>query len=119
MNNERRKRINALVNEVENFTNEVNELHTKVDEAITALNDKVQEMKDNIIGSIEEVRDEEQEYYDNMPESLQGGEKGEMASAAIEHLESAINDLEGLTEMDLPECPDLAEIQSSLEQAGE
>lgn len=26
----------------------------------------------------EELRDEEQDYYDNMPESLQGGEKGQL-----------------------------------------
>lgn len=28
---------------------------------------------------LEEIAEEEREYYDNMPESLQGGEKGERA----------------------------------------
>jgi hypothetical protein len=28
---------------------------------------------------LETIRGEEHEYYDNMPESLQGGEKGEAA----------------------------------------
>lgn len=43
---------------------------------------------------IESCRDEEQEYYDNMPESLQGGDKGSNAESAIESMESAISGIE-------------------------
>jgi hypothetical protein len=43
---------------------------------------------------LETARDEEQEYYDAMPEGLQGGEKGEKATAAIDALESAIGNVE-------------------------
>jgi flagellar biosynthesis chaperone FliJ len=39
--------------------------------------------------------DEEQDYYDNMPESLQGGEKDDTAQSAIDALERA---RDGLTE---------------------
>lgn len=46
---------------------------------------KLQELRDEV----ESLRDEEQDYYDNMPESFQNGEKGEAATAAIEYLESA------------------------------
>lgn len=38
---------------------------------------------------IETIKDEEQDYYDNMPESFQSGEKGDMAQAAIDHLDTA------------------------------
>lgn len=42
------------------------------------------------------ARDDEQDYLDNMPESLQGGEKGELAQAAIDALDEAIDALEGV-----------------------
>lgn len=52
---------------------------------------------------LETVKDEEQEYYDNMPESFQNGEKGQAAEQTISNLEDAhselescINNLEGI-----------------------
>lgn len=42
---------------------------------------------------LENVRDDEQEYYDNMPESFQQGDR---AQTAIDALESAESDLEGI-----------------------
>lgn len=53
---------------------------------------------------LEAIRDEEQEAYDNMPESLQTSQRGEAAESAIgeidsalSSLEEAINSLEGCT----------------------
>lgn len=60
MNNERRKQINKV---------------------IAALSELQSE--------IEEILGDEQDYYDNMPESFQSGEKGEIAQNAISYLESA------------------------------
>ena len=57
---------------------------------ITALQDKLRE----ISSEIETIKDEEQEYYDNMPESLQGGDKGQAAEAAINALDEAYNEVE-------------------------
>lgn len=53
---------------------------------------------DALIEKIDALRDEEQEYYDNMPEAMQGGDKGEKASAAVEQMEQAITDLENVKE---------------------
>lgn len=39
------------------------------------LAEKIRALKDEV----ETLRDEEQDYYDNMPESFQGGEKGDKA----------------------------------------
>lgn len=39
---------------------------------------------------LEAIRDDEQEYFDNMPESLQGSTRGEAAEDAISNLEDAI-----------------------------
>lgn len=43
--------------------------------------------------AIEALRDEEQEYYDNMPENLQGGENGDAASTAIDNMETLLERL--------------------------
>ena len=48
---------------------------------------------------LQEALDEEQEYFDNMPEGLQGGDKGDMAQAAISALEYAIEAMEGLDDV--------------------
>lgn len=39
---------------------------------------------------IEELRTEEEEYYNNMPEAFQDGEKGDSAQTVIEYLDEAM-----------------------------
>ncbi|TRB00441.1 MULTISPECIES: hypothetical protein [Rhizobium/Agrobacterium group] len=54
-------------------------------------------MIDEAKAILETCRDEEQEYYDNMPESFQDGEKGSTAQEAIDALEEAVSSLEDIT----------------------
>lgn len=66
MNKERRKQINALIDELE-----------------------------DILSRIDVIREEENEYYDNMPDSMKDGDKGGAALdavAALEVAQSAIED---------------------------
>ncbi len=49
---------------------------------------------EQVIADIEGFRDDEQEKYDNMPEGLQSGEKGEAMQSAIDAFESAISSAE-------------------------
>lgn len=65
MNKERRKAIADLIEDIE-----------KID-------------FEDIKSRIENIRDEEQEYFDNMPESFQMGDKGQRAEEAISYLEEA------------------------------
>lgn len=65
MNDDRRARIQDLVNRLESIKED-----------------------------LDTIRDEEQEYYDNMPESIQGGMRGEKAEEAIENLEEAYSGIE-------------------------
>ena len=67
MNKDRRKAITELSAELENLRDDI----------------------DNLISRIEGIRDDEQEYYDNMPESFQQGEKGQAAEAAVSALDEA------------------------------
>lgn len=46
------------------------------------------------IAELEEIRNEESDAFESMPESFQNGEKGEKAQNAIEAIEQAIGDLE-------------------------
>lgn len=80
-----------------------------ISDIITKLAD-LEALKSEIQEALENVRDEEQEYYDNMPEGLQGSDRGYAAESAISNLEDAISMLEDL---------DVDSITSSLETAAE
>lgn len=45
-------------------------------------------------GILEEVKDEEQEAYDNLPESFQYGERGEQMQEYIDSMDEAYENLE-------------------------
>ncbi len=60
MNNERRNKLSAIVGELQ-----------------------------DIQSRLEELRDEEREAYDNMPEGLQASEKGDLAGA-VRNLTAAV-----------------------------
>lgn len=50
---------------------------------------------------IERLAEEEREYYDGMPENMQGGDKGTAANEAATNLEEAAEELEELGVDDL------------------
>lgn len=47
------------------------------------------ELLEEAKGILETARDDEQDYFDNMPESFQQGEKGQRAEEVIGNLEEA------------------------------
>lgn len=65
MNNARRKQIDAIISKMEESKSE-----------------------------LENLLEEEQEAYDNMPDSLQDSERGEKAQEAISNLEDAISGID-------------------------
>lgn len=52
---------------------------------------------DDLKAEIESVMEDEQSYFDNMPQSFQDGEKGERAQAAIDALQEAIDGFDAIT----------------------
>lgn len=76
MNKERRAKLSKLQERMQELIEQANQLREDIDA----------------------VRDEEQEYFDNMPESLQNGEKGEKAQAAIDAMDEAVGYLDELTD---------------------
>jgi recombinational DNA repair ATPase RecF len=75
--------------------------------ALKKLQDKVAELRENItedleeiLVAVEEIKGEEEEAYENLPESLQQGQKGDRAQAAITALEELQSGLEELRDFD-------------------
>ena len=52
------------------------------------------------INTLESIRDDEQDYYDNIPENLQYSQRAEDSEAAIENIEEALDLLNELYEAD-------------------
>jgi len=99
MNNDRRKRIDAILKDLEVLTKAIDGLPSV----------------DDLNSNIQEIADEERETYDNMPENMQGGEKGEAADAAASALEEAASEAD---ELGISELSDkVAEIVAKLESA--
>ena len=67
--------------------------------ALTELVKKLEEIQSDISAACEslaELRDEEEEYIENMPEGIRYSERGERAETAFDNLTGAADDLENL-----------------------
>jgi NADPH-dependent glutamate synthase beta subunit-like oxidoreductase len=62
---------------------------------------KIQDVYD----AVETLRDDEQEYLDNMPEGIREGDKGDKSQEAIDYLDSAVDALSAA----------IADIESAIE----
>ena len=67
-----------------------------IDSVINELIEKFGEIKAEAIDQLSEIKDEEQEAYDNLPESLQESERGENMQNCIDALEYFMYDLENM-----------------------
>lgn len=52
------------------------------------------------INTLENIKDEEKDYYDNIPENLQYSQRAEDSETAIENLEEALDLLNKVYDMD-------------------
>lgn len=108
MNRERRKSIQAEIETLVTLKGEAEAL-------AAALKEKFQERKE----ALEEIRDAEQEYFDNMPENMQQSERAQAAENAVNELEYAIDELDTLAESILENIDDIDTITGYLENAKE
>ena len=88
MNKQRRTEINAL-----------GKLLLDVEGQLTAIRE-----------AAESLRDEEQDYLDNMPENFQEGEKGQAAEEVISWMDEVVSALEDI---------DIDTMRTSLEEAAQ
>lgn len=68
--------------------------------------------------AIQEILDEEQEKYDNMPESLQSGSRGEALQEVIDALTEAVDHLTNAAAT-VEDCPDGSEGAPGIEDWAE
>lgn len=81
MNDNRRKQLKTLIKQLE-------ELYEKLE--------CIKNDSEEISVALGEIRDEEEESYDNLPESLQESAKGERIQENIESLESAVDEVDNI-----------------------
>ncbi len=67
---------------------------------------------DELYNELEGIKDAEQEAYDNMPESLQNGDRGQASADALSHMETALTLLETIKDLD-----DFNDALSALDEA--
>lgn len=70
---------------------------------LAELRDRLSRLQDeasDLVHALGDVLEEEEAYLDNMPESLQEGEKGQKAQAAIDLLQTVVDDLTTFTDID-------------------
>lgn len=79
MNNQRRKQLADLIGQLK-----------ALEPAVANLREALDAIKDNL----ETLKDEEQEAYDNLPESLRESERGEKAQYSVDKLDEAFNALD-------------------------
>lgn len=102
MNAQQRKEIEAIKSKIEGFMDsqemiEVGEAHEEYLAAKQKLLDARQEAAatiEQLMGEVEDQENEEQSKFDNMPEGLQGGDRGQAMEAAIEALGEAKDHLD-------------------------
>lgn len=100
MNNDRRKAIQDIIESLHKDTASQSELVTH----LTTQKD-----------GIESLRDEEQDYFDNMPEGFQQGARGDAAQEAIEAFETALSELDDAIALAEEEDFDASEVWSKVE----
>lgn len=66
----------------------------------------IADVKEELVSDLENLRDEVQERYDNIPEQLQYGEAGQLLQDRIDSLDSAISDIESVEVSDIDEWKD-------------
>lgn len=91
MNKERRKQKKAAISSLNKLLEESATLETDYNENTVAnFKDKLESIKDDV----EMIGDEESFAFDNMPESLQGSDRGMTMEENIGYFENAISNLQ-------------------------
>lgn len=78
MNNDRRKEISRIIEEIES--------------AVSTAKEKLEELQSDI----ESIRDEESDSYENLPEGIMYSERGEAMEQAVDNLDNAASSIEEL-----------------------
>ena len=90
MNKQRRKNLDNIYNELESIKEKCEIEICDIKARISILFEGMEELKERL----ENERENEDETYNNMPESLQGGERGQAMEEAVSEMDSAMEKLD-------------------------
>lgn len=99
MNNQTRKRIDAVIADIEAAAS----IRSDIEYLIDQVNRKISEYRDvfdDAKRSIEEIRDEEQDKFDNLSQGLQQAEVGQNLENTVQVLNDAIYACESAEEIE-------------------
>ena len=107
MNNDRRKQIRAVATIVEGIKTELDVLASDEEQGRETNKETLADREelwssqiDDAYDDLETAKDDEEEYRDNMPESLQGGDRYENAETCIEAMGQALELMDELKSVD-------------------
>lgn len=83
MNGQRRKRIMDVSKQFDALESDMRNLAVKFSD---------------LLSLVEDIKDEECDAYDNLPEGLQNGEKGQAMQSAIDNLDSIVSQIEEIVD---------------------
>jgi len=86
----------------------MNKARRKQIAAVKARIGELLKLAESIRVDVEAIRDDEQDFRDNMPDAIGDSEKGERADAAIEALNEVVENLEGIGELEFETLLDSA-----------
>src|SRR5882757_9591900 len=117
MNADGRKRIAIIMKDIEGAATARDE----IDAMIADLNEKISDYKGIFADAatmIEELRDKEQEKFDNLSEGLQASERGQNIEAAVQSLDTAYDAVNNADDIeDITFDFDADEIITALDEA--
>lgn len=90
----RKKKLEALAKELKDVLGKGSSVDVQEVIVPESRSDRLSAAIDTISegrSELEELRDELQGWYDNLPEAFQSGDKGQVLEEAIQNLETAIN----------------------------
>lgn len=97
MNKARRKEIDNVAIALNQHRADLDDVLSDIREALSPFMTRLQDIAEafgSVSGVIEDIKSEEEEYRDNMPDSMQSGDKYSMADEAITELESAVSEVD-------------------------
>lgn len=106
MNNQRRKEIQTVIDTIATLRNQYDNCELEFVESL-----------DGLYSDIEQVKYDEEEYRDNMPENLQESERYQVADENVYDLEEATSTIEGIKDEVRDAIEKLAEVVDKLEES--
>jgi len=97
MNKQRRKELDAVMKDMSDLRMKVGDIFDAIDDRLKEFADPLRDLVEEwgeVRGRLEDIKNEEEEYRDNMPENMQGSDRYQAAETAVDEMGSAYDELD-------------------------